>query len=197
MVREGVGRVVLAAHAALVAFTTPALAQPLAGMTEAQTATLIAAAVAVVCGCVGGYMLYVGLKNRRLARESALWPTTGGTVLAADISSRTSRDRKRGTTSVYYSPNIRYSYSVAGRHYECGVVRFGSLESGSYKSAEEVVGRYPVGATVVVRYDPADPSCATLEPHSAAGQQIFMGILFIAIPALILGIMAVVFSVGA
>jgi uncharacterized protein DUF3592 len=197
MVAEGVGRVVLAGYAALVASTTPALAQPIAGMTESQTAALIAAAVAVVFGCVGGYMLYVGLKNRRLARESALWPATGGTVLAADVSRRTSRDRKRATTSVYYSPNIRYSYTVAGRDYECGVVRFGSLESGSRKSAEEIVTRYPAGATVVVRHDPADPSRATLETHSAAGQQIFMGIVFIAIPTLILGIMAVVFTAGA
>lgn len=197
IVGEGLGRNVLAAYAALMAFTTPALAQPIAGMSEGQTAALIAAAVAVVFGCVGGYMLYVVLKNRRLARESALWPTTGGTVLAADVSRRTSRDRKRGTTSVYYSPNIRYSYSVAGRDYECAVVRFGSLESGSHQSAEEVVMRYPAGATVVVRYDPADPSRATLETHSAAGQQIFLGIVFIAIPTLILGIMAVVFTVGA
>jgi hypothetical protein len=197
MAGDGLERTVLAAYAALMAFTTPATAQPISGMTEGQTAALIGGAVAVVFGCVGGYMLYMGLKNRRLARESALWPTTGGTVLAADVSRRTSLDRKRGTTSVYYSPNVRYSYSVAGRHYECGVVRFGSLESGSHKSAEEVVTRYPVGATVVVRYDPADPSRATLETHSAAGQQIFMGALFIAIPVLILSIMAVVFSVGA
>ncbi len=196
MAGDSLKRTVLAAYAALMAFTTPAVAQPMSGMTEGQTAALIGGAVAVVFGCVGGYMLYMGLKNRRLARESALWPTTGGTVLAADVSRRTSRDRKRGTTSVYYSPSVRYSYSVAGRGYECDVVRFGSLESGSHKSAEEVVTRYPAGSTVVVRYDPADPSRATLETYSAAGQQIVMGVAFIAIPALIVVIMAAIFTVG-
>lgn len=128
---------------------------------------------------VGGFVLYTGFKNRRLAKESELWPTTGGKVLTAEVSKRTSRDRKRKTISTYYAPNVRYSYMVAGQSYESTVIRFGSLESASSKKAEEVIARYPAGTTVVVRHHPADPSRATLETQSAAGQQILVGIVFI------------------
>jgi len=175
---------------------SPATAQPIEGLSEGQTVALIGAALLVVFCAVGGYFLYAGFKNRRLARESELWPTTGGKVLAAEVSKRTSRDRKRGTTSTYYTPSVRYSYLVVDQNYESTVIRFGSLESGSYKKAEEVVARYPVGSTISVRYDPTEPSRATLETASAAGQQILMGIVFIVAPILILAVMAVIFALG-
>ena len=172
--------------------SSPATAQPI----EGQTIALFATALLVVLCAVGGFILYTGFKNRRSAKESEFWPTTGGKVLTAEVSKRTSRDRRRKTTSTYYTPNVRYSYMVAGQNYESTVIRFGSLEGGSYKKAEEVIARYPAGTTVVVRHDPADPSRATLETQSAAGHQILVGIVFIAALIIILAIMAVMFALG-
>lgn len=136
---ESAHLVLPAALAAWAVSSSPSAAQPIAGMSQGQTVALIATGLLVVFGAVGGYLLYIGLRNRRLARESALWPTTGGTVITSDVSKRTSRDRKRKTTSTSYKPTIRYSYSVAGHGFECEVIRFGSLEGGSYQKAKEIV----------------------------------------------------------
>jgi Protein of unknown function (DUF3592) len=168
---------------AFMLFSHPAMAQPIAGLSETQTVAVIGAVALVIFGAIGAYMIYAGLKNRRLARESEFWPSAGGTVLASEIAKRTIRS-KQGTNT-YYTPLVRYRYRVGGADHESTVIRFGDLESGSAKFAEEYVARYPTGATVSVRYDPKEMSRATLETQSAGATQIWTGIFFIVVPLII------------
>jgi hypothetical protein len=175
-------RLSLAASALLLSLE-PAAAQAIPGMTEAQTFAVIAAALVLICAAFGGYMIYAGLANRKLAKASETWPTSGGEVLASEVAKRISHSRKNRTT--YYAPQIRYGYRAGGTDYEGSVIRFGDLERSSTKLPQELVTKYPAGATVAVRYDPSDPSRATLESESEGGRQVVVGSLFIAVPLLI------------
>jgi hypothetical protein len=173
----------LAAAATLLS-AVPAAAKPIPGLTEGQTVLLIALALVAIMSVIGAYLIYSGLKNRKLAKASELWPTAGGRVLATEITKRTYRDKNR-TTHTFYKPHVRYAYSVGGADYAGEVIRFGDVEKGHITLAEEVTGKYPVGSIVAVRYDPDDPKRATLETQSAGGGQIWTGIFFIAIPLVI------------
>ncbi|MGV1014896.1 MAG: DUF3592 domain-containing protein [Methyloceanibacter sp.] len=169
-----------------------ASAQPIAGMSEGQTISLLAVAFLVVFGAIGGYLIYAGLKNRRLAQASELWPMAGGTVLGAEVTTRTYRNPKARTTTTTYAPQIRYAYRVTGTDYESAVIRFGDLESGNSKFAEELVAKYPAGATVAVRYDPESPERAALETVSAGGTQVWTGAVFIVVPLIIVIVTALI-----
>jgi hypothetical protein len=137
-------------------------------------------------GALGVYMVYSGIKSRTNARASEIWPVAGGTVLASEIESKRVFNPKSRTVTHSYEPIIRYSYKVAGTDYESSTVRFGDLVRNSDGLAKELVARYPVGSTVAVHYDPADPRCAALESVSAGWRQMVMGAAFIAVPLFIL-----------
>lgn len=73
------------------------------------------------------------------------------------------------------------------------MIRFGDLERKRRSLADEMVAKYPAGATVAVRYDPQNPSRATLETESAGGSQIGSGAFFIIVPLIIIGGAALIF----
>ncbi|MGH6866392.1 MAG: DUF3592 domain-containing protein [Methyloceanibacter sp.] len=54
-------------------------------------------------------------------------------------------------------------------------------------SRRELVTKYSAGASVVVRYDPADPKRAALETASAGWRQVLGGGFFIAVPFFVVG----------
>jgi hypothetical protein len=182
------------ASPALVLNPEPAAAQVVAGLTGAQTFGLIIAGLVLICLAFGVYLTYAGLRNRKLAKVSETWPTAGGTVLASEITKRTHRDQKTRVTYTYYTPQIRYGYKVGGADYEGSIIRFGDLERSSITLPQELVSKYPAGAAVGVRYDPADPNRATLETKSAGGGQIAAGVLFVVVPLLAVGIGSFVFG---
>lgn len=63
-------------------------------------------------------------------------------------------------------PDVAYSFSVRGRNYQGNRVSLGNV-SGPF--ADEALKRYPVGATVTVYYDPADPDSNVLERDAPKG----------------------------
>jgi hypothetical protein len=149
---------------------------------DKNTGILVCVGVFVVAVAAGIWLIMLGLRNRKLAIASRSWPTAPGDVLSSEITSRTATEtvnnsRRRVT---YYTPVVRYAYVVGGTRYEADVIRFGSPEENYRPRAQEYCDRYPVGATVSVRYDPQNPKTATLETVSEAGLQIWMGALLIA-----------------
>lgn len=63
-------------------------------------------------------------------------------------------------------PDVAYSFPVRGKNYQGNRVSLGNV-SGPF--ADEALKRYPVGATVVVYYDPADPDSNVLERDAPKG----------------------------
>jgi len=175
---------------ALLLTLVPAAAQEQSGMSGA-TFALIVAVLVLLCATFGGYFIYAGKRNQRLAKESETWPTVDGTVLRSEVKSRIVRTKQ--TRSTTYTPAVTYRYAVGGSAYESSVIRFSDLSTANWRLAEDIVAKYPQGNTVSVRYDPASPSRATLETVQPGNGQVITGILFIVVPLLVAAIGAIVF----
>jgi hypothetical protein len=92
-----------------------------------------------------------------LARRSASWPVTSGTITRSEIvESRTRRNVR------LYESRIEYSYAVHGKAYRSDRVCSGAMLH-TRGRAEERCAKYPAGSPVRVFYKPSDPSRACLE----------------------------------
>ncbi len=100
------------------------------------------------------------LVGMREASRSRGWMETGGRVIASNVNTFTDK----GTTT--YRPIVVYSYSVGTIRYMSSRIAFHSLASAKRADAANAAGRYPVGSTVPVLYDPQDPEQAVLERGS-------------------------------
>ncbi len=92
---------------------------------------------------------------------SSAWPTTSGHI----ISSNVEQFQESGDT--YFDPRVEYEYAVDERTFRSERIRFGGFVPalpGSTTEANEVILRYPSGASVQVYFYPSDPSLSVLEP---------------------------------
>lgn len=125
----------------------------------------------VIAGTLVGLMfLTLFVSSRREAHKIARWPQVTGRVTLSDIHEFQMRrdDRKRNLSGrrrmeTAYMPLVEYSYSVGGRSYSSRSVWADTEVSGSKAYAEKIARRYPVGATVMVYYDPDKPTRTALE----------------------------------
>ena len=97
--------------------------------------------------------------RRRMAAVSQ-WPATMGNVMMSTIERRSSED---GYTDY---PVVQYSYQVGGQAYESYKLAPGPEVGGT--GARKVISKYPVGAQVMVFYDPQNPAEAVLERKAPA-----------------------------
>lgn len=105
--------------------------------------------------------LIVIFYTRRKVEQAKGWSSTVGTVTLSTIDMRKSGSR----ISIQY-PVVHYSYQVLGREYEANKIMPGAEIGGS--GAQKVVNRYPVGAQVIVFYNPQNPYEAVLETKAPA-----------------------------
>ena len=98
------------------------------------------------------------------------WPVTNGIIQSAEMKSH--EGSKGGRT---YSPEVTYSYRVAGASYTGDKVAIGQMSSSS-EYAQGILNRYPVGKKVSVHYSPGDPSDAVLETGIHGGIWICLGV---------------------
>jgi len=98
------------------------------------------------------------------------WPTATGHVLSS-TAVELERETSDGLVSTFI-PIIRYEYDVAGTPHTSARLNFLSDEHRTFidrRAAEQVVAKYPVGASVDVFYNPANPKQAALDvPKPAA-----------------------------
>src|SRR5258708_31708028 len=112
-------------------------------------------------------LIYWDLLKKAGARKN--WPSVPGKITTSHVS-KTEANVGTGGRSLYevkYIPHVKFSYTVGGTAHE------GELDTGINAwlfrgSAESVVKHYPVGATLPVYYDPADPKNAVLIKAPAA-----------------------------
>jgi hypothetical protein len=117
-----------------------------------------------IAGVIGALIVIVLVKVAESRRASA-WPQAGGRILRSGIETR-HHDTDEGT-SVSQVPAIEYEFSVGGVRYVGIRVGIGEREDGTELAA--MLQRYPVGATVMVHYDPKDPKNCVLEPKLPEG----------------------------
>lgn len=98
-------------------------------------------------------------------RQAKGWSRAQGRINCSRMASRSPpAGSSIGTTENV--PDVAYSFSVRGKTYQGNRVSLGNI-SGSF--ADEALKRYPVGATVTVYYDPADPDSNVLERDAPKG----------------------------
>ncbi|MEA2811813.1 MAG: hypothetical protein QOJ17_5954, partial [Rhodospirillaceae bacterium] len=121
---------------------------------------------------LGGLMILAMLwASRSQVAEAAGWPQTSGRIVASTVEHYRQRvgGARTGTLVTFYEPVIEYSYRVADRDYHSTQLSFGGKAAGSQELAEARAARYPLGAQVVVHYDPKNPANAVLDLKVAYG----------------------------
>jgi len=101
---------------------------------------------------LGIAFLWLGLRLRKFAQRTLSWPQASGKIVEsrADIQGVGDDFTKKA--------RIVYSYEVNGTPFN------GSRLGGTgMQTPDMLVKKYPVGATVQVFFDPADPASAVLE----------------------------------
>jgi hypothetical protein len=107
-----------------------------------------------------------------LARKSAEWPKTEGTVTRFKITQDGGPDE-----SNLPAAEVRYRYSVDDKQYSGDLVAFGTRNMHTNLGLVERLARaYPKGTRVQVAYDPENPGRAVLEPGATAWAWVICGI---------------------
>jgi hypothetical protein len=154
-------------------------------LTPADTADVAAKPVAgdgwmvalIFFAAIGLAFVRRGIRYRRMAAALAGWPVVQGKVLASSVATRVDQHEQGFTTR--FIPQVRYTYVTGGTARESEVIKVGLGDAGYpfEGPARAHAGRYPVGAKVLVRYNPADPAVAVLEASQVGGDHwIFAGV---------------------
>lgn len=121
----------------------------------------ICATVLPIVALVGvGIFLYRRSKMRDATKQAAQsWASTMGVVIASTV------QVKRGYKSRSEIPVVIYQYQVDGKPYQGQIIKAGEqyFSVRLYGDAKKTVARYPVGAQVMVHYNPANPAECALE----------------------------------
>ena len=107
-----------------------------------------------------GYFIDRRSKMRDTAKQAAQdWSSTMGVVITSTV------QVKRSYKSRSEIPVVVYQYQVDGKPYTGQVVKAGEqfFSVRIYGDAQKTVARYPVGAQVMVYYNPANPAESALE----------------------------------
>jgi hypothetical protein len=89
------------------------------------------------------------------------WPRTPGKVMESRVESFVHMENNRFRTS--YRPVVEYAFTVRDHDYRSQQIALNWTVSGAEGLAQKMAAKYPVGATVTVFYDPANPSHAALD----------------------------------
>jgi hypothetical protein len=121
---------------------------------------LCATVVPLIIVLVLGIYLYRRSKMRDAAKQSAQsWSNTLGTVTMSTVQvQRSARSRSE-------IPVVVYQYQVNGRAYTGQTIKAGEqyFSVRLYGDAQKTIERYPVGAQVMVYYNPANHAESALE----------------------------------
>jgi hypothetical protein len=94
------------------------------------------------------------------ARRAAVWPQTAGRITRSEVAA--SRHQGSGkATELINLPAVEYEFSVGGNKFTGTRISIGEDKAGA--NTEATLAHYPVGAAVMVYYDPADPGNSLLE----------------------------------
>jgi len=115
---------------------------------------------------IGVYLIAQAWMAHRLVRASSNWPATVGRVVQSDVEMVRRRQSvsRANTYRIVYYPQVVYEYQVNGQVYRGSALSLTyRVGEGSRSDAEAKAAQYPVGATVQVYYNPADPTQAALQ----------------------------------
>jgi hypothetical protein len=116
---------------------------------------------AATCTLLFGAMLFNLIRLRGRIGAAANWPAVEGVIIASAVDAPAAHlsDDLNDASAI-----IRYRYRVGALQLEGDRTRIGGEALTTRMLATRMAARYPVGATVDVHVDPADPANAVLDP---------------------------------
>jgi hypothetical protein len=99
-------------------------------------------------------------------RRASTWSTAVGRIVRSDTEAHRHQFAGEATT-VTTNPRVEYEFSVGGRTWRGDRISIGADTGGA--NTEATLRRYPVGATVSIYYDPANPGNCVLEREVPKG----------------------------
>ena len=120
--------------------------------------------IALIMLLLGALLISLGLFTLQRHRAAAGWPQAPGIIEASEVVGE-----RHFENNLMYRTKIRYRYSAPGGPYVGDKLANTGKLYRSEKAAQRVAARYPVGGTVMARYNPADPSEAVLERGASGG----------------------------
>ena len=145
---------------------------------------LVAGIIGFVLIILNAIFLGIIFFLRRKMAAVSQWPSTMGTVNSSYLERRSSSE---GGSTNY--PVVQYSYQIGGQSYQSSKLAPGPDVGGT--GAGKVVARYPVGAQVMVFYNPQNPSDAVLERKAPA--QWLMWLLLIVFDCALCGVLPILY----
>jgi hypothetical protein len=129
----------------------------------------------VIMAILGTGLTILGIVKYINAAETKSWPVTKGEVTVSEVGG-----------SMKYTPSVTYIYRVDTTDYSSNGIETMNFNSKNREYVQEYIGKYPVGATVDVFYNPVRPEQAFLEPGAKRGHLYLLGfgILVLAVPVL-------------
>jgi len=131
-----------------------------------QTPQLLGIALGTFSTAIGSVVAYTGLGMVRKAKATMRWPSAEGQIVRSEgvrilIPSLSSSNRKP-----VYGPEIEYEYATSGHKITGKNIKTGITGSGDSDGilANRYLAKYPVGKTVPVFFNPANPQDSILEP---------------------------------
>lgn len=150
-------------------------------MTELGTLLLLVGAATIL-----GFMQYQ-LRGILRARTALRWPWVTGRIIESELIEVEGFDEETRQSFTAYHPSVTYAYEVEGQAVHGYRVHFFDEGPTNCYDAGKSLGRFPLGATVTVHYDPADPLEPVLEPRPPRWANAIIGCLMGA-PLAILGL---------
>lgn len=136
-------------------------------MTERETVALVLAAWGFACLGLGAWLFFNARHFRR-------WTSATAWIVKAE---RRHPEPGRGEPLV----EIHYRYHAGDRGYVGTAVKPGQrLDQISPRTADRLIERYPLGAEVLIHYDPQNPENSCLEPRGDVTPFVFaVGLLIL------------------
>lgn len=106
---------------------------------------------------------FLHIRTARKAEAAASWPTVTGAIESSAVREKVETDSEGDSETAWY-PEVAYAWTVNGQRHTGRRIQFGETPRFAREAAAQAVcDRYRAGASVPVRYNPADPSEAVLE----------------------------------
>lgn len=105
---------------------------------------------------VGFGLLGYGVHSFYRGWQALSWPAVEGRLLECRL------QEDPGSEGTTWEVKVRYSYSVAGREFECKRVAFGYSGSSTHEEHKGIYEKLQSGSRVMVHYQPSNPSDSVL-----------------------------------
>jgi uncharacterized protein DUF3592 len=135
----------------------------------------MSAVLCAVTAIMGLVVSIHAIREQVKARWAKSWPTALGKIMDSRL--REVRSRK----GITYQTYILFEYSVNEISHRSDVCRVGANESSSslIGAANKTLARYPMGADVMVYFNPENPTESVLEPGKVSYFLLVLGFMFL------------------